>query len=133
MSDITLVSEDGKIEVSRPTNSNLSALQYHFVRLDTSEEVVACGLNEKPLGILQDAPNGSSTEKVATVRIQGMSKLSIAETVVFGNFLTSTAASKGEVCDAAGEEYGAKALTSGESGDLIAVLIAHGEVEATDA
>lgn len=133
MADITLVNDEGKIEVSRPTNSDLSALQYHFVKLDSSEEVVACGANEKPLGILQNAPNGSSTEAVAVVRISGMSKLKINETVSFGKFLTSTSGSLGEVCDAAGEEYGAKALTSGEQNDLIAVLICHGEVEASDA
>jgi len=133
MADITLVTDEGKIDLSRPTNSDLSALQYHFVKLDTSEEVVACGANEKPLGILQNAPDGSSTEKTAVVRIQGVSKLKLNEAVAFGKFLTCTAASKGEVADAAGEEYGAKALTSGDYGDLVAVLICHGEVEATDA
>lgn len=133
MADITLISNEGAIEVSRPTNSDLSALQYYFVKLDTSEEVVACGANEKPFGILQNAPNGSSAEKIATVRIAGMSKLKISETVVVGNFLTSTSASKGEIADAANEEYGARALTSGENGDTIAVLIAYGEVTATDA
>lgn len=134
MADLTLINDEGKVEVSLPTQSDLSALQYHYVKLDTSELVVACGLNEKPLGILQDAPAGSSTsEKTATVRIGGMSKLAISETVSAGKFLTSTAASKGEVADAAGEEYGARALSSGESGDTIAVIICFGEVEASDA
>jgi len=133
MSDQTTVTEQGAIDVPVPTNSDLSSLQYHFVRLDTSEEAVGAGANGKILGILQNAPNGSSTEKTATVRIAGVSKLSIAETVVFGNFLTSTAAHKGEIADAAHEEYGAKSLTSGESGDLIRTLVIHGEVTASDA
>lgn len=133
MADITLVSDEGAIDVTRPTNSDLSALQYYFVKLDASEEVVACGANEKPFGILQNAPDGSSTEASATIRVQGTSKLKISETVAVGNFLTCTAASKGEVADAAHEEYGAVAMTSGENGDLIAVLITRGEVTASDA
>lgn len=134
MADLTLINESGAIDISLPTQSDLSALQYYYVKLNTSELVVACGLNEKPLGILQDAPSGtSSAPKTATVRIGGMSKLVIAETVAAGNFLTSTAASKGEVADAAGEEYGARALSSGEASDTIAVIICFGEVEATDA
>lgn len=133
MTDITLINDAGALDLSLPTAADLSALQYHFVKLNTSEKVVACGANEKPLGILQNDPDGSTNEATAIVRVQGNSKLSIAETVAFGNFLTSTAASKGEVADAAGEEYGAKVITSGESGDLVSVLVVHGEVEASDA
>jgi len=133
MADRTVSTEEGKIDLSFPTNTDLSALQYYFVKLDSSEEVVACGANEKPLGILQNAPDGSSTEKTATVRVQGVSQLKVAETVAFGNFLTSTSASKGEVADAAHEEYGAKALTSADADDLASVLICFGEVTATDA
>lgn len=126
--------EDGKIDISLPTDANLSALQYCFVKRDATDgKVVACGANEKPLGILQNAPNGSSKDAVAQVRISGVSKLKLAETVTFGKFLTSTSSSTGEVCDAAGEEYGAKALADGDANDLITVLVCHGEVEASDA
>lgn len=121
MATRTLITNEGAIDMNYPTNSDLSALQYHFVKIDASEEVVACGANEAPIGILQNDPDGSSDEKTAVVRVQGTSKLSIAETVAFGDRLTSTAASKGEVVDAADEEIGARALTSGVSGDLIAV------------
>lgn len=126
--------EAGAVDISLPTAANLSALQYFFVKRDaTTGKVVACGANEKPLGILQNAPNGSSKDAVAHVRISGVSKLKIAETVTFGKFLTATSASKGEVCDAAGEEYGAKALCDGDADDLITVFVCHGEVEASDA
>lgn len=134
MADVTLISEAGAIDISRPTQTDLSALQYHYVKHDSSELVVACGANEKPLGILQNAPVGTATAPaIATVRIGGMSKLVLAETVISGNFLTSTSGSTGEVCDAAGEEYGSKSLTSGESGDKAAVIICFGETEASDA
>lgn len=133
MTDIIVPTEAGAIDISVPTDSDLSALQYYFVKLDTGEKVVACGANEKPLGILQNKPNGSTNQATARVRISGVSYLKLDEAVAFGNFLTCTATSKGEVADAAGEEYGAKALTSGDDGDLIAVLVCHGEVEASDA
>lgn len=130
----SFVTNAGAIDISLPSDANLSALQYHFVKRDATDgKVVACGANEKPLGILQNAPDGSSRDAVATVRIQGVSKLKINETVTFGKFLTSTSGSLGEVCDAAGEEYGAKALCDGSANDLITVLVCHGEVEASDA
>jgi len=134
MADISVTTEAGAIDMSFETQADLSALQYYFVKLNSSELVVACGANEKPLGILQNAPLGTSTApKIAQVRLGGVSKLKVAEAVAFGNFLTSTSASKGEVCDAAGEEYGAKAITSGDTDDLVSVLFVHGEVEASDA
>lgn len=134
MSDLQFQTEAGAIDVSIKTEADISALQEHFVKLDTSERVVACGANEKPLGILQNAPLGTATAPaIALIRIGGVSRLKIAETVAFGNFLTSTSSSTGEVCDAAGEEYGAKALTSGEANDRITVLVVHGEVEGSDA
>lgn len=130
----SFVTDAGAVDISLPTDANLSALQYYFVKRDATDgKVVACGLNEKPLGILQNAPNGSSADAIAHVRIAGVSKLKVAETVIPGNFLTSTAASKGEVCDAAGEEYGAIAMCDGTADDLITVLIARGEVNASDA
>ena len=134
MADMSLAPEISEFDLTFDTQVDLSAKQYHFVKLSTAELLVACGANEKPLGVLQNTPVGSSTTPaVARVRVGGVSKLKIAEAVAFGNFLTSTAASKGEVCDAAGEEFGAKALTSGDADDLIRVVICHGEVEDTDA
>jgi hypothetical protein len=118
--------------VSVEVAADLSALQYHFVKKDSNGKLVACGANEAPLGILQDAPD-NSTEKVGTVAIGGLSLLSISETVTFGQRLTSTAASKGEVVDAAGEETGARALNAGVSGDLIQVQLMFGKAQGPDA
>lgn len=132
MSDKTLISNQGVTDWTVTTDADLSALQYHFVKFDTAENLVACGAAAS-LGILQNAPDGSSVEASATVRMQGMSKLSLAETVAFGDRLTSTAASKGEVVDAAGEEIGARALSSGESGDLISVQLMFGKAVSSDA
>lgn len=133
MADLTLVPESSEADMSRPTNSDLSALQYYAVKHDASEEVVQATANDKCLGILQNAPDGSSAEAVAVVRTYGLSKAKLAEAVTFGQFLTPTAAGTLEVCDAANEEYIAIAMTSGDAGDLATVLIQHGEVTASDA
>lgn len=134
MAQLQTISRDGVTDISVATQADLSSLQYHFVKLDANGLAVACGANEKPLGILQDAPNGSSEEATATVRIQGMSYLSVAENVAFGNYLTSTSTSKGEVADAAGENFGARSLGAYTAANGNAVVqIVFGEVEASDA
>mgnify|MGYP001579847087 CR=1 FL=1 len=125
MADLTLVPEVSENDISRPTNSNLSALQYTSVKLDTSEEVVAAVSGSKSIGILQDAPNGTSTEKTATVRVAGLSKLKLGGTVAMGEYLKSDAAGKGIAVTADNDEIMAMALTSGDNNDLIAVIIVH--------
>lgn len=133
MADITLVPVSSEFDISRPCETNLSSKQYHFVLHDSAELVAIATANAKTLGILQNAPNGSSAQATAHVRVGGISKLKIAEGVAFGKFLTSTSIGKGEVCDAADEEYGAMSLGSGDTDDLIAVLVIRGEVTASDA
>ena len=134
MADHTLAPDTTWGDLTFQCETDLSSKQYYYVKLDTNEKVVLAGLNDKTLGILQNAPNGSaSAPAMAVVRVLGFSKLKVAEGVAFGNFLTPTAAGKGEVCDAAGEEFGARALTSADTDDLALVELCHGEVEATDA
>lgn len=128
MADLTgLAPATSEFDISRPTAADLSALQYTVVKHNTSEKVVACGANEKSLGILQNKPDGSTNEATAHVRTGGLSLLKIAEAVVQGNYLTCTAAGLGEVADAANEEIVAKALTSGDANDLILVKITEGK------
>lgn len=134
MSDITLVPDVAEGDQTFVCESDLSAKQYHFVKMDTSEKVVICGANDKTIGVLQNKPNGSaSAPALAVVRMWGLTKLKISETVAMGKFLTPTADGDAEVCDAANEEFGAKSITSGEDNDLIAALLCSGEVTASDA
>lgn len=133
MADITTVPAQSEGDLSFRTDSDLSSYQYHYVKLDSNEKVVAGDANCKTLGILQNAPDGSSNEAIAVVRVWGVSKLKADENWAHGNFLTCTSTAKGEVCDAANEEYGAIAIGSADDGDLGAVLIARGEVTASDA
>lgn len=134
MADLTLAPETSPFDISVRCETDLSAKQYFFVKLDTSELCVIAGANDKTLGVLQNAPLGTAAApKVAIVRTGGLTKLKLNEAVAFGNFLTPTSTGNAEVCDAANEEFGARALTSGDSGDLILAEVCHGEVTATDA
>ena len=131
----SFTTEQGAIDISLPTDADLSSSQYVFVKRDATDgKVVLAGANEKTLGVLQNAPDGSSSDKEAIVRVAGITKIKIDEGVTFAKFLTPVATTgKAEVCDAANEEFGAIALSDGDADDLITAIIAHGEVTASDA
>ena len=133
MADKSLISNEGAIDMSIPTNSDLSSLQYFAVKLDSNEEVVAATANDAAIGILQNAPDGSSNEKIAEVRVQGLSKCKVSEAVEQGDRLTPTSGSKGEIADAADEEYFASALSSADADDLATVLLNFGKAHSSDA
>ena len=128
MSDITLMTEEGKIDMSRPTATDLSSSQYYIVKHDASEEVVLAGAADSALGVLQNAPDGSTNEATAQVRVQGITKVKAAASIVFGDYITPDASGLAVVATA-GQEFMAKALGSGDSGDLLAVLLVYGEVD----
>jgi len=120
----SVVTEAGAIDISLPTTANLSAKQYRFVKRDaTTGNIVACGANEQPLGVLQNAPNGSSREAVAEVRISGVSKLKLAGTVTPSSWVQCDTNGEGTPNTTNNRPSGAMALSDGTSGDLIAVLV----------
>lgn len=131
MATSSLITEQGAIDVSFPSSGDLSSHQYKAMVLDSSEEVALAGANAKVFGILQNAP--SAQGETARLRIQGVSKLIVAEAVTTGKFITSTAAGLGEVCDAANEEYFCVAMGDFATSDHAEVIIARGEVTASDA
>lgn len=129
----SLLTDMGAIDVSIEAGEDLSGKQYYAVKRDaTTEKATLSGANNKSLGFLQNKPESGET---AQVRISGVSLALINESggVTFGKFLTPTSTGDVEICDAAGEEYIAKALGAYSDNDMAEVLVVHGEVEATDA
>lgn len=62
---------------------DLSAKQYHFVKLNTSGQVVICAAaTDKPVGILQNAPASGG---VAEVMLAGISKVSADADLAIGD------------------------------------------------
>lgn len=66
----------GFIDNTHVAGADLSALQFTFVKLNSSKQVVGCnGVTDRPFGILQDKPLSG---KGAVVMCNGISKLYMA-------------------------------------------------------
>lgn len=133
MADLQFSTDMGACDINVETASDLSALQYCAMQIDTSEQAVKAGNHAKGVGILQNKPNGSSRVDVAQIRVAGVSKVLLGGTVAAGDFLTPDSNGAFVKAATAGYDYLAKALTSGDSGDKIAAIVCHGEVEGSDA
>ncbi len=65
-----------------------SAVQYKFVKLDTSGRVVVCtGATDKPVGILQDYANSSAVGSSVLVMMAGISKMQGDADLAIGDFI----------------------------------------------
>lgn len=129
MSTEKFLTDQGAIDISCEAAASLASKQFFAVKENGSNQVAICGANEKALGILQNAPAAGET---AIVRISGVSKCKLAQAVVMGNYLTPTADGDAEICDAANENYFARALGTFADNDIAEVQLCFGEVTATD-
>lgn len=117
-------------------DTDLSDKEYYFVNFDTTDDNVVNLASDQslPAYILLEGADGSSSEKVGTIALPGsVVKVKLGEAVTAGKYLVPTATGTAEIADAAGERYGAIAMENGASGDIIQVVAALGEVEASDA
>lgn len=95
-----------------------------------SQHVVACGANERAIGIARgDASSGQSVEVDLP---GGGSRLKVASTVALGKMVTSTSVGQGEKADAAGEWVGAVAYEDGVANDVIDVMVTGFQAQASD-
>jgi hypothetical protein len=102
--------------------NDLSAKQYHFVKIGTTDEhVVVAGANEKTIGILMNAPVANEPAEVAIFGGGGLIKLT--ETLSALALLTPTSTGGGEQVDAADEWCGAQILEGGASGDVVECIV----------
>lgn len=64
------------ITESLPTQTDLSAKQYHFVKKSSGLVVICAAATDIPYGVLQNKPNGSAAQPAtATVCTLGISKI----------------------------------------------------------
>jgi len=113
----------GALDITLVAGADLSAIQYHFVKLDADGKAVACGANEVSIGILQNTPESG---EAARVRVLGTSKLVMNEAVDEGEAITSTDTGAGEVVDLADEYAGAIDIEAATAqNDIVEVLITH--------
>jgi hypothetical protein len=70
--------------------ADLSAKQYHFVKLNASNQVIACnGVTDKPIGVLQNKPSASG--QAAEVCVIGETKISSDAALAAGDSIGPSA------------------------------------------
>ena len=91
----TSVPDDGIKPVTFNVASDLSSKQYFAVKIDADRRVAIASAAGAPIaGILQDAPNGSSTATVGSVKMLGTSFAISGGTCTVGARGTVTSAGK---------------------------------------
>lgn len=86
------------VDISVIAAADLSAKQFHFVKIDSAGKVAIAGLGERVIGILQNKPG---LDQAATVRISGKSKLVADAAVAAGALLKSSVDGQGTTATAA--------------------------------
>ena len=124
------VPEINEHDLSLKTATDLSAHQYHFVKI-ASGIISLAATGEKAIGILQNAPVGTATvAAVAHIRVMGLSKLKYEDTIAASDYLKPNTTSSGKAIKAGTnkDQYGAVAVDDGVTGDLGVVIVEHGQV-----
>jgi hypothetical protein len=76
---------EGVYKITFPASGNLSTLQYHFVTLNSSGQVIAITADtDIPVGILQNAP---TTGQAAEIMLRGVSKLACVTGLTNGDLI----------------------------------------------
>ncbi len=111
------------VKITRVAGADLSALQYTFVKLSTTDTVVTCtAATDIPIGVLQNAPTSGQE---AEILIVGGTKLVAGATIAIGNTLGTTsagAASVLTVTDTTKFVLGS-AISGGASAEIITAVI----------
>jgi hypothetical protein len=111
------------VKITRVAGADLSALQYTFVKLSTTDTVVTCtAATDIPIGVLQNAPTSGQE---AEVLIVGGTKLVAGATIAIGNTLGTTsagAASVLTVTDTTKFVLGS-AISGGASAEIITAVV----------
>lgn len=98
--------------------ADLRALQYTFVKVDSSSQIVSAAAGGDVLGVLQNTPN---TGGAAQVMVSGVSKVKCSGTVTAGLAVKVAASTFGAVnASTSGKGVGI-ALESGTAGQIVAV------------
>jgi hypothetical protein len=80
--------------ITMVASANLSAKQYHWVKVSGDGTVTYCDDNDPAqLGILQNAP---ASGEAATVAVKGVSKLVVGAAVTAGQYAGSDSAGRGK-------------------------------------
>ena len=111
--------------VSLIAGADLSAQQYHFVKLSADNTVVICAaVTDVPMGILQNKPDAAG--KVASVLVWGVSKIRVGAVALTYSLAVGTNATGEAITQAVGDttHYNCGRVLEGAGiGDLCTAMI----------
>lgn len=108
--------------ITREAGADLSAKQYHFVNMSSDGQVDAvASAGAQGIGVLQDKPTAAG--QAACIAVYGVSKVVAGADVTAGNRVQADGNGKA-IAATTGDFVMGVALTAGNSGDLIEVLLA---------
>ena len=112
-------------------DADLSAKQYHLVKVGTDQDHVAIGAanTDKCIGVLMNAPELGESAEVALQG--GGAKVKLGETVVAGDELVCAADGRAELANVLGDWVVCIAMDGGVANDIVKVeVVQHKAVEA---
>lgn len=116
--------EYAQTSISRVAAADLSALQFTFVKIDSNGKVAAnTTAGAYVVGVLQNKPEAG---QIATVAVEGVTKVQFGATITPDDQLMSTTAGKADVAVAAaspGNFVRGQALSGGASGEIGTMLL----------
>lgn len=121
--------ENEVMDISLLTATDLSAYQYHFVKLSADNKVVICShaTNDNPIGVLQNKPDGSTTEAVARVRIMGVSRVVVAAggagALAYNDYVGTDAVGEGIAKATVKYKYLGVTIEGASAGETASVLL----------
>lgn len=115
------------IDISVEIASDLSAAQYHFVKVSGADNrvVIASSQGEIVGGLLQEPVDGSSITRAGRLRVLGKSKCRFGGTLTRGTGLTTAADGEGDTA-ASGDYLAGYILESGVDQDIKHVVLTGG-------
>jgi len=88
-------STSGAVDLTVSAAADLSAKQYHIVKLTADNTINLCdGVDDVPLGVLQNKPGAAG--RAAVVRIAGISKLEAGASLSAGAIVATSTGAKAQ-------------------------------------
>lgn len=111
-------------------DSDLDGKQYTFVDFDGTDENVVNATADAAtqMFVLLNAADGSTTATEGSVAVGGSARITLGGTVAQGDYLTATTAGVAIKTTTDGDYYGAVALQSGVTGDVVPCRVVQGTV-----
>jgi hypothetical protein len=113
--------EESLVCISLPASTDHSSNQYKFVTVNSSGQVALTGNGAEVDGVLQDKP--AAANRQASVAISGVTKVLLGTGGVTAGDDVASAASGLCVTAATGDVIVGRALQTGSSGDIVAILL----------